>query len=174
MQFLVPVLALVVLVWAVWAIIVRINKRQPLATAAPNNEKLTVFHSAIDRFEWQLNSEALADLETRVLPNFDNPYVAAMDAWVTVMRRFAHPVTMESYSPPTAATAKEDTVPAAKAFGLETVCEFVNEGVVSHDEGRRYFQEILAAARAAYPDEPDLTGNVINFDALLNLKKAGR
>ena len=172
MYFLIAVLALVVLAWTVWVILARMSRRQRHDSPALDSGKLVAFHSALERFEWQLNPEALSDLDTSVLPKFDNPYVAAMDAWVAVMRRFAQPT--ESYSLPTAVAVQQDAVPATKAFGFETVCDFVNEKVVSHDEGKRYFQEILAAAQALHPDDPELSGNTIDFDALLNRRRAAR
>ena len=153
------------------------DKRRNVSLAG---EKLTAFRTALQRLGADIDDATLLQIYSGELRKFDNPYVAALNHWVTLIRRMSRLEGWQAYygpgggkSPPWNESRPEpDPVEVDRAFGLATVCEFVLEGRVSREEGRRYFDKIVEVLREVPAKEGRAIGGVASFDSLLEKQRA--
>ncbi len=178
---LVPIIIFLAIV--VWAVLVFKTRKNARPVVLPDSEKLATFRSAYQRFGQHISDARLLKIHANVLPKFDNAYVAATFVWLETIRALLRPGTSEVYSrsegkavvpakypnvlPPSVLSGDE-----LKDLGLVTICEFVLEGHLSPEEGRRFFDQIIECANGALLEYRELTKNIPSFDAFLE-KKCG-
>jgi len=117
----------------------------------------------------------LLEAYSNLLPKFKNPYDAAMEGWVKRWSAFTSPGG-EVYDGPIATPLstpdpEADRIEIEQDLGLHALCNFVIEGHLSHDEGKRYFDQLTEMWRKMNLRNGYAPMELTSFDSMLDAQR---
>jgi len=145
-------------------------KRSQKQLRPPHDERLEIFRTALSRLGADLPDSMLLEFKAKGLTHFENPYIAALEEWEKILTRVSN--SAESYSIP----SKEQSAPPEfesdeDALGLKTICDFVVEGHVPAEDGRRYVERLTRFAERLPPRAAKPGAGIRSFESILEERR---
>jgi hypothetical protein len=124
-------------------------------------EGVEEFSKAMLRLNPDSNEDNLRKIGKTLISNYDSPYLAALDAFITMLEGVVDN-----------GNDKLSMIGVATANGSSAICEFVVEGKVSYKEGKDYFNQVMEFINFGLPPGLKASGPIMDFDEMLELHKS--